>query len=167
MPALKKPRVREAKPRDIGLFRKLWKLYLEDQVEQGGVILPTEDNLEVYVNIFKMYVDEDIPEDAQTDGVVLFIGEVAMIMWGDSDSVVETTMGKTAYAWGVYVMPDHRGQGLSDMLHREAIKKLVEFKFDTVYSSIVTDNVHGYEAFKRGTEREVHNVPECQIYVKL
>ncbi len=167
MPKMKTPRIREAKPRDIGLFKKLWKLYLEEQHAQGTVILPTAENLEVYVNIFKMYVDPDIPEEAQQEGVVLFIGEVAMIMWGDADSVVETALGKTACGWGVYVMPDHRGKGLSDLLHKETVKRLIEFKFDTVYGFVSTENTHGFDALKRGTELEVHHAPESQVYVKL
>ena len=52
---IKNPRVRVAKPRDVGLFRKLWKLFLEEQKEMGGVILPNEQNLEIFTNLFKIY----------------------------------------------------------------------------------------------------------------
>ena len=119
---IKNPRVRVAKPRDVGLFRKLWKLFLEEQKEMGGVILPNEQNLEIFTNLFKIYTDPDPEEEAKLDGVVLFIGEVAVMMWGDPDVPIETTLGKTAYAYGIYVLPDNRQQGLSNLLHEEPYK---------------------------------------------
>lgn len=160
MQELKKARVRTAKPRDVGLFKKLWMQYLEEQTKQGGLVIPSLDNVEVFANIFKMYVDPDMPEEARFDGVVLFVGEVAVLMWGESGSAATTEMGKTAYAWGIYIVPDQRGNGLSDKLQQEARKRLKEMGFDSLYATVLDQNSHGLEALKRGFEDSLELVPE-------
>lgn len=168
MSELKKARVRAAKARDVGLFKKLWMQYLEEQVKQGGLVIPSVDNVEVFANIFRMYIDKDnMPEDARFDGVVLFIGEVAMLMWGDSGSTAETQMGKTAYAWGVYIVPDQRGNGLSDLLHQEARKRLKAMGFDSLYATVLDQNSHGLEALMRGFENSLELIPERSYRVNL
>lgn len=167
MSELKKPRVRLAKPRDIGLFKKLWRLYLEEQTENGSLLLPVEENVDVFANIFRMYIDPTIPEDAQKDGVVLFISDVAFIMWGDSGDMVKTKLGRTAYLWGVYVKPEYRRKGLSEMLHKEAMKHLLSMGFESLYGTVLSQNETGFKALERGTEKEVHILAESPVYVKI
>lgn len=167
MSEIKKPRVRAAKPRDIGLFKKLWKLYLEERFEQGGVILPSDENVETYTNLFKLYTNPDLPEDMKIDGIVLFIGEVALIMCGDPDMPFETRLGKTAYAFGVYVMPDQRRQGLFNLLYEEAKKRLNGFGFEHVTGSILESNTQGIKALERSTGQELQKMPDQSFYVRI
>jgi hypothetical protein len=58
MPELKNIRVREAKTRDRGLFRKLWKKFMEEQAGKGELILPNEKNLDFYTSLFNSLCGE-------------------------------------------------------------------------------------------------------------
>ena len=148
MPELKNIRVREAKPRDVGLFKKLWRKYMEQQQDLGSPILASDSNLELMTKFFDAYVD---PESS-VDGVVLFIADVAVIMWGDTGSYFETSYGKTAYGWGIYVESEHRGKGMSKMLYEEMFKRLREKGFEHWTGSLLDGNEAGEKALEDVTD---------------
>ena len=153
MTGMKRIRVREAKPRDIGLFKKLWIKLLADQNSKGSLIKANDVNLDVATNLFKMYVDSEISGEFQREGVVLFVSDVAVLMWGDMGPNFQLEIGdKIAYGWGIYIEPEHRGKGISDQLQAEAIKKLSEMGFDAMLGSTLVNDSHGHEAWIRGTK---------------
>jgi len=133
MPELTKIRVREAKPRDRGLFKKLWKSYLEEERETGGIMLPTEANIETSAVMFDNYVD------GTYEGVVLFVADKAVLMYGDPGMVFETTLGKVAWGWGIYVHPDFREKGIAKELTKAAVDKLISLGFNRLYGEIRPD----------------------------
>lgn len=95
MPELKHIRVREAKARDIGLFKKLWLELLEEQAGKGSIIRPTEKTLTFYEALFDAYVS------GRFDGIVLFVADSGVLMWGDSGSPIEFP-SKAVTNWGIF-----------------------------------------------------------------
>jgi ribosomal protein S18 acetylase RimI-like enzyme len=138
MSELKHIRVREAKPRDIGLFKKLWSAYLKEQSELGNLVEASDFNLEVYANIFKMYIDPN--HEAPLDGAVLFVADKGVIMWGSPGASLETKLGVLAQGWGQYVTPDARQSGIATAMVAEMIKKLRERGFDTLMGGLIEDD---------------------------
>lgn len=132
-----KIRVREAKLRDKGLFRKLWSQLLEDQYEKGSQVLPSENNLDIYEVIFEKYVSGEFP------GVVLFVAEDAVLMWGHTGQEALETKDKIATGWGTYVGPKLRGKGASKELRKVACEKLKELGFEIVMGTTLTGNEEG------------------------
>jgi hypothetical protein len=93
MAELKNIRVREAKGRDIGLFRKLWTLLIQTQCEQGsGRDLKA---LALYEHLFNRYVAKE------ADGIVLFVADKGVLMWGDHGPL-DVYAEKTVASWGDY-----------------------------------------------------------------
>jgi len=134
MPELTKIRIRAAKPRDRGLFKKLWKAFLEEECKGGGIILPTEENLEVSAVLFDSYMDGSF------DGVVLFVADKAVLMWGDPGWTFETSLGKAALFWGIYVDPEYREKDIANELTKAAVDKLKALGFNNLYAEFRKEN---------------------------
>lgn len=126
----KKVRVRDAKPGDVNLFRKMWLEYLTEHHEKGGHILPTEKNLDLYTEIYAQYVSGQAP------GVVLFIGEHTVHMSGTpGPATFDTDFGTAATGWGTYVRPEARNNGYSKTIREAAFERLKAMGFDCVHGS--------------------------------
>jgi len=125
MPELKKVRIREAKERDLGLFRKLWKAFLTEQRERGAAMLPNDHNMEMFDGLFNLYVVEK-----SFKGFILFVGEQAVLMAGNPGNIFETSLGEVAYGWGAYVAPEYRGKKIGKELYAAAKEKIMEMGFD-------------------------------------
>ena len=147
MSEMKKIRVRSARPRDLGLFKKLWMEHLKEQSELGNLVEASDFNLEVYSNIFKMYVDPD--SEMKLDGVVLFVADKAVSMWGSPGDVLETKLGVIAQGWGHYVTPDDRRAGIATAMMTEMFKKLREKGFDTVMGGLIEDDEAGTKTMSK------------------
>lgn len=93
MAELKNIRVREAKGRDIGLFRKLWTQFLETQRTQGSG--RDVKALALYEHLFNSYVAKE------ADGIVLFVADKGVLMWGEHGPL-DIYTEKTVAAWGDY-----------------------------------------------------------------
>ena len=119
----KKIRIREAKPRDVGLFTKLWKSYLESNEKAGSVICPNDQNMAGPILMFERYVSADLR------GVILFIADYAVLMAGEQALPLEYNCGRVANLWGAYTLPDHE---IGSQLVDEGLKRLKEKGFDTV-----------------------------------
>lgn len=138
-----KIRVREAKPRDRGLFRKLWKEYLKDQVKKGGDILPTKNNLDKFEMIFDKYVNKELP------GVVLFVADHAVAMFGSrGEEVFDINIEKPAQGWGTYVKPEARRHNIGTKIREVAVEKLRELGFKNIIGSYFVGNEEGRESLK-------------------
>lgn len=131
MAETKKVRIRDAKPRDVGLLKKLWKAYLESNETAGSVVCSSEQNLASPAILFERYVSNE------SNGVVLFIADYAIFMAGESSAPIDYTCGKTATLWGIYVQPGH---DVKDQLIAEGFKKLKEKGFDTVLFTSTAEN---------------------------
>lgn len=130
-----KIRVRNGKPRDLGLFLSMWRKYLENEYAQGSGVPATDENMEVYCDIFNLYVSGEEP------GVVLFVAECAVFMFGTAGtSRLQSERDPVANGWGVYVDPDHQGQGIADALYTQAHKQLKELGFKTVGGHCYLEN---------------------------
>jgi hypothetical protein len=93
MPELKRIRVREAKARDIGLFKKLWGEMLE---KQDSVI---ESDSGLYEDLFTAYTE------GRLDGIVLFVADRGVLMWGSPVSPLKYP-DNPVVAWGMYAFGD-------------------------------------------------------------
>jgi hypothetical protein len=105
MPELKKIRVREAKARDIGLFKKLWLELLEKQHSEGSVVLAGDQTLAFYEALYTAYID------GRFEGVIFFVADKGVLMWGDSGSPLQYP-GKTVTAWGHMAHDDKINEAL-------------------------------------------------------
>jgi GNAT superfamily N-acetyltransferase len=137
---MSKVRVRKAKPRDLGLFRKLWQKFMEDNYELGHLVLPSKQNLDVACIYFDKYVS------GEAEGIVLFVANDAVLMWGDDLSPIETRLEKPAQGWGVYVAPQRRRQGVSMIMREEGKKMLIEMGFTHVTGSTTLQNNPSYDS---------------------
>lgn len=135
MVGLKEIRVREATLQDVGLFKKLWWRFMEEQADKGDLILATKVNLKFYSSLFAMYVAPRVP----VRGFVLFVADQAVSMWGDPQPHHEFKLGKMARCWGMYVEPESRRLGIANAFHSKAEELLLSQGFDFC----VTDYVDG------------------------
>ena len=159
MPELKNLRVREAGLRDEGLFRKLWAKYLKEQNEKGDLLLPSDKNLDAFTQLFRLYVSDE------QKGTVLFVADQAVSMWGDPVSFFELSTGPVATCFGIYVEPEHRQRGISNLFHEKAAEILRKHGFE--YCS--TAHLEGDELAVKSTAgagREVHALAS-NVYWKL
>lgn len=95
MSELKRIRVREAKIKDIGLFRKLWLRLLEEQSKRGSLIKISQKTINFYENLFNLYIDK------QYKGIVLFVADRGILMAGDYDHPLDCNV-KPIMNWGCY-----------------------------------------------------------------
>jgi GNAT superfamily N-acetyltransferase len=128
----------------VRIFRRLWKLLLEDQLEQGAEILASEKNLDEFQRIAQGYMD------GSADGVVLIyydleIGPVGVLMWGEAAFPFETKFPKLANGWGTWVDPRVRKKGVSKALSQDGQKRLREKGFTHLYGSAMVSNTAGIE----------------------
>jgi hypothetical protein len=127
----KSPRVRGAKPGDRNLFRKLWLEYLTESYEtKDSEFKPDDFNMERYSKLFDLYVSEMFP------GVVLFIGDSAVLMWGGMAEDPFHTDNRRAFGFGTYVRPSARRKGYSKIIRKEGAKRLKVLGFDAVVGEI-------------------------------
>lgn len=145
--AEKKIRIREAKARDLGLFRKLWKAHLELNEKNGSVVCPTDKNLATLETLFEHYVGGGM------QGVVLFIADYAVFMAGDGPAA-DFNCGKTAHLWGCYVEP---GKEVGEQLVNEGLKRLKDKGFNTAVFNAVAN--HGVPLAKAETIGIIVKVP--------
>ena len=114
---LKKIRVREAKLRDIGLFKKLWQAGIDEFTSGKGTTAFFEE-------LFNKYVETD-------NGFVLLVADKGVLVAGETDAQFESA-GTIAQIWGVYVSKDFRDQGIELAMINEA-----KLKFKALGYSIV------------------------------
>lgn len=136
----KKIRIREAKARDVGLFRKLWKAYLESNEKCGSSVAVTDRNLILPGRVFESYVDAPTATLPALTGIVLFVADYAVLMAGESPAPLDYTCGKVAHLWGVYVQPGHE---VGEQLVTEGLKRLKEKGFNTVLFTCTAE--HGIQ----------------------
>lgn len=91
MSELRNIRVRPAKMRDLGLFRKLWTQLLEAQARQGS--LRDAKAMTLYELLFNQYLEQKL------NGTVLFVADQGVLMWGDHGPL-DVYKEKTVAAWG-------------------------------------------------------------------
>lgn len=124
---LKNIRVRVAKIRDIGLFRKLWMQLLEKQSKEGSIVVANKKSLDFYENLFNLYVEK------QFDGIVLFVADRGILMWGDNASPLDFGR-KLVTNWGVYADSSEQKEDISTALLEYAEKWAKENNFTGILS---------------------------------
>lgn len=86
---------------------------------------------ELKLKYFDAYTSEHL------DGVVLLIGNDAVLMWGDPG--VSVGDKKVAVGWGTFVSEKLRGEGAGNLLRETALKMLADKGFVEV-TCVVPDN---------------------------
>jgi ribosomal protein S18 acetylase RimI-like enzyme len=126
MAEMKNIRVRDAKVRDIGLFRSLWsrcinELKDKDKFPSSSV----KDSMEFFENLFNLYTES-------SDGFVLFVADKGVLVAGKAEAEKDT-----AQIFGVYVAPNDKSQEISKALLGEAKSRLEENKYSVVTLAIL------------------------------
>lgn len=140
--------IRHATLQDRTTFLKLWGAHLLEQEKDGSKLLATTSNLYKLLDYFESYVGGSlfgivsiVEEDGEAIGICM-AGEFA------TDDHWDTTLGKLANLWGVYVEPDHRGNGLGVKLFATVLERGRELGFDAVETYVRVDNKHGQRVAK-------------------
>jgi len=122
---MKKIRVREAKPRDLGLFRKLQAEFSADPDNEGTLVKYEPETYEFFDGLFNLYVEDD-------SGFILFVGEWGMIVAGALRAEAKFKMGDVANIWFAFVSTEGRDSGIEEALFEETMKRLQEQGYNGV-----------------------------------
>lgn len=117
---MKTIRVREAKPRDLGLFRKLQGEFFDDPENSGAV---AQNNSEFFDTLFHTLVESD-------DGFILFVAEKGMIVVGPVHTDAKLRFNKLGNIWTAVVSADSRDLGIEMALFVEAKKLAMDKGYD-------------------------------------
>jgi len=129
----KKIKIRDAKPRDVGLFNKLWKAYLESNEKLGAAITTSDRNLAMPQFLFEQYVSRKL------SGIVLFVADYAVLMAGEGASPIDYNCGKVAIIWGVHVQ-DGKDDGVGAEIVQTALRMLKQQGFDSILTTYAAQN---------------------------
>lgn len=140
MAELKKIRVREAKLRDVGLFKKLWAESLQQGAKAGSIVAATERTLDAYVKLFNVYVEGDY------EGIVLFVADKGVLMWGCAGSPMDYSAGRMITDWGFYATSES-----SEDIQRALLEHALGWATDHKFNGILTE-VHGDSKHPAGFE---------------
>ena len=121
-------RVRDAKARDIGLFRKLQAEYFADPENEGLLVEPDERSAEFFDALFNTCVEED-------EGIALFVSDTGMLVASPLVTPTSLKPGRTANIWFAHVSEKARDTGVEEALFAEVKKRLTELRFDAVMFS--------------------------------
>ena len=151
MPELKKIRVREAKARDIGLFKKLFAGFLEKAAKEGSPVLASEKSLSMYESLFDVYLSPD----SEYEGVILFVADVGVLMCGDAGIPLDHS-GKPLTLWGIHVTADPP-EAVREALQQRAMEWAKEHEFTGVFMDSYRDSepIEGFESVISVLYREI------------
>lgn len=137
-------------------FMRLWAQYLEEIHTQGGLVLPTPENLQVFGDLLSSYVRGNLfgfgllahlPEEGRPPAGCLLLGENP-----GAGLPLRTTLGKTATLWGVYVHPTHRRNGVARQLQDYGRPLTKELGFQSVVSDLLDNPVAKANALNWGAQ---------------
>lgn len=121
-----KIRIRDAKDRDLGLFRKLLDEFLTDPDNENFLVEADSDETKFYFDeMFKTSVDLD-------DSFVIFVADKACLAACSLRAGVKFKQGFVATIWMAHVSKDVRDEGIEEALFKEAKKRLNSLGFDAI-----------------------------------
>lgn len=118
-------------------FLELWLEYLKEQHELGSAVLPSYHNALQYGSLLDSYLRGSLfgfglmgldPSPC----ACLLIGESP-----DNGLSLETTRGRSAILWGVYVLPSHRRRGYARQIQDYGVPLVKELGFKTILSDVL------------------------------
>jgi L-amino acid N-acyltransferase YncA len=135
--------IRLATKSDRSCILKLYKAMFEEQLPFGGEVKPSEGTLKEMGTLFDAYVEGSLfgvvvvwcPE-GEPQGVVM-AGE----FWDPPN--FDTSLGKVAEGWGIYVAAGHRKQGVAKAMQEACQVELERLAFNTVISHVLLGNEAG------------------------
>lgn len=140
--------IRNATMQDRTRFLQLWGAHILEQEKDGSKLLATTANLYKFLDYFESYIQGSLfgaVAIAEVEGKA-----VGVCMGGEfaSPDTWDTTLGKLANVWGVYIEPSHRGKGLGVKLFAFISERGRELGFDAVETYVRVDNEHGQRVAK-------------------
>ena len=142
--------IRLARKEDREDFLVSWKEFIQESLESGGDLLPTDRTMGFFGRMFDAY------ESGELSGVVVIDDESgACLIWGATtpEPLMDSVYGIAAHGFGTYVPRAHRGKGISSRMRELGEASLVELGFDAAYGTVIKGNAMSWEiASKRGIE---------------
>jgi ribosomal protein S18 acetylase RimI-like enzyme len=135
-----KIRVRDAKPRDLGLFRKLLSDSFSDKENEGLLVIGDEKTIAFFDELFKSAI------------AVFFVADKGMLMLSENLSPASFKVGKLASVMASYVTPDARDQGIEEALLGAAVDRSKELDFGGITFS--TPSVGKWQSVSEDLEFE-------------
>jgi L-amino acid N-acyltransferase YncA len=131
--------------------------YLTDLQSVGSEILPTERTIDYF---------ETLAQGWQRDGEGSVILEDYGFAFGGSlgEAPFDHSLGRVAYAVGVYVRPEERGKGLAMALKMRLRSELLKQGFDTLITGIHYLNRQAQSSLEKEPGVYVH---QLQFIIKL
>jgi ribosomal protein S18 acetylase RimI-like enzyme len=133
---------------DRAEFLRLWSEHLFEQEKDGSKFLATTNTLYRFLDYYESYINGSL------FGVIYFYvvdgKKVGVCMGGEFaiPDAWDTTLGKLAVLWGVYVEPEHRGKGIGVKLFAALFSHAKELGFDAIETYVRVDNEHGKRVAK-------------------
>jgi len=120
---------------------------MEQQAKEGSLILPNDKNLQLFTELFKLYVTGKLV------GLVLLISDdskdIGIHMDGVPPSAPELTIGKYTMLWGDYLEPEYRGKGITHELYKVAMEWTYENGFTGGISGILVGDQRVEQVLKK------------------
>lgn len=99
--------------------------FLLEEEKKGGWVKASDKNIETYSTVFDAYVSGSLK------GFILFYEDKAVAMRGEVPGrLFELNIDNVAEAWGVYVDPKYRGQGIGRLLYEHSTIELKNLEFE-------------------------------------
>jgi len=153
---------RHATLADRPAFLQLWSAYLKEQEEEGSRLLATSDNLYRFLDYFESYIAGSLFGVVFTYTIDEEVVAIDLVGESTDNQGWDTKGGKIAIFWGVYVLPEHRGKGLSLKIFHDGLSCLTDLGFDSIVTYVRPGNEHGRRiarAFGTTVYTEEHIAP--------
>lgn len=143
---------------DYVAFMHLWENFLEESFAKGGDLPPSPRNLIFFSDLYRNY------RANWERGTIVFaidgsLGPYAGVgLWGKGigESPLEFRYDKIAQGWGIYVLPEYRGKGISKLIRVECVKQLLARDFQVVIGSAAMGNDASYFSSEKFGFRPTH-----------
>lgn len=135
--------VRPARREDGPEFMLLWRRYLKELLAFGSEIALTERTRAFFQSVFDRAVDGGpcVALVAELDGEIVgcHLSDAATLPW-------DTTAGRSALAFGTFVLPEARRCGAAHALRVASLRALRELGCDAVVFALHRKNEAGRES---------------------
>jgi len=142
--------IRLARASDFPAAKRLIRLLLEDLQANGGDLQANGHNRRVFEDLFALYLT-DPSRGACVVADEPGAGLIGLDLWGEAQvrPLFDYKYGRTATMWGIYILAQWRGKGLSNQIRERMVQELRLRGFAAAFGTIALEN----EASLRSADR--------------